>query len=92
MKYRVSDVPNTGHAVNFKLQSAKGDQQSLFCFSRQIMDVWGNPQKSSLKEVMVAYVKRHGWQKEPVTMTPKNSPRSLSCYVAELLSAKKAKA
>lgn len=92
MKYRVSNLPNSGKAINFKIQDQKGEKQSSFSFSHTLVDVWGMPKEPMLKELMVAYVKRNGWQKENVSMTDKNSPRSLSCYIADLNAVKKAKA
>ncbi len=84
MKYRVSPLPNTGTAINFKIQTDKADQLTQFSFSHKLMDIWGMPKEPLLKELMIAYVKRHGWSKEKIAMTDKNSPRSLSCYIAEL--------
>lgn len=88
MKYRVSHVPNSGHGVNFKMCNEQGKHESFFTFSHELIDVWGNPLEAKLKELMIAYVKRHGWVKEPVTMTDKNSPRSLQHLIASLPKAK----
>lgn len=92
MKYRVSHMPNSGTAINFKIQDQPGEKQTNFSFSHTIVDVWGMPKEPLLKELMVAYVKRNNWPKETVVMTPKNSPRSLSCYIRDLNTATKSKA
>ena len=89
MRYRVSNLPNTGQALNFKMKSAEGGKESTFSFCRELVSVWGNPSETDLKEVMIAYVKQHGWSKAPVALSEKNSSRSLRNFVASLSVKKK---
>lgn len=88
MKYPVTHLPNTAHALRFKITNEKADKHSEFAIDRKLNDVWGKPAVAKLKEVMVAYVKRHGWPKDPVTLDLKNSPRSLNGYTAFLAKSK----
>ena len=84
MKYRVSHLPNSSHANRFKVQDAQGKNETVFNISKSLIEVWGNPSVLQLKEVMVAYIKKNGWAKEPIGVDSKNSPRSLNAYVRSL--------
>lgn len=84
MKYRVSSLPNSSHANRFKVNDEQGKHETVFNISKELIDVWGNPLTPKLKTVMVAYIKKHGWAKEPVAVDCKNSPRSLNAYVHAL--------
>lgn len=76
-------MPNSAHALNFKIKTEKGDKQTQFSICRDLIDVWGKPAESKLKEVMVAYVKRHGWAKD-VSLDLKNSPKSINTFIKSL--------
>ena len=91
MKYRVSHLPNTGKEKQFKVQSAEDKKETSFSFSNQVLSVWGNPLESKLKEFMVAYIKRHGWSKERVAISPANSERNLNTQIAALPKGKASK-
>jgi hypothetical protein len=90
MKYRVSQIPNTGRALNFKVRDPEGKKQSIFNFSHSIIETWGNPKEEKLKEVMIAYIKRHGWVKEPVAISA-DTPKNITRYIASLSETKKSK-
>ena len=83
MKYRFSPLPNTQAARRYKVQSGDSKTQAFFNFSKEILVIWGNPLETKLHELMIAYVKKNGWAKEPVAIGDK-SPRSLSKYIASL--------
>ena len=84
MKYQFTHLPNTAQALKFKVRSQEGGKESFFNISHAIVDVWGNPLESKLRAVMIAYIKKNGWSKEPVTITPKNSLRNINRYIASL--------
>lgn len=84
MKYNVSQLPNTGKALQFKVKSVAEKKETAFSFCKELLTVWGNPVQSKLKEVMVAYIKRNGWSKDMVAISEKNSHRNLNSYVASL--------
>lgn len=89
MKYRVSQLPNTGHANRFKVQDPAGKHLTEFLISKDLISIWRNPSPLQLKEVMVAYVKKNGWVKEPVSLDTANSPRALNAFVASLSGTKR---
>lgn len=91
MKYRVSHLPNTGKATQFKVKSAEEKKETSFSFSNDLLSVWGNPVESKLKEFMVAYIKSHGWSKERVAISSANSEKNLNSQIAGLPKAKSAK-
>ena len=84
MKYNVSQLPNTGKALQFKVKSIAEKKETAFSFCKELLTVWGNPVQSKLKEVMVAYIKRNGWSKEMVSISGKNTLPNLNTYVASL--------
>ncbi len=89
MKYRVSNLPNTAHALRFKVQTNPTAKESVFSISRSMIETWGYPLEPKLKRLMVAYIKKNGWSSTPVDMNSKNSPRDLEYFILSLASAKK---
>lgn len=92
MKYRVSHVPNTQKALNFKIVSADSKNQTVFNICKDLFLTWGKPSEAKLKEMMVAYVKKNGWAKEPVAISEVKGSRDLNFFITELNGNKKAKA
>ena len=84
MKYQFTHLPSTAKALKFKVRSQTGGKESFFDISHSVVEVWGNPLEAKLREVMIAYIKKHGWSKEPVTLTLKNSMRNLNRFVASM--------
>ena len=84
MTYAFSHLPNTGHAKRFKVRNAQKKDVSFFNFSRSLIGMWGNPLEEKLERFMIAYIKRHGWVKEPVVLDSTNSPKNLSQFIASL--------
>ncbi len=84
MKYQFTHLPSTANALKFRVRSQEGGKESFFNISHEVIEVWGNPLEAKLRTVMIAYIKRHGWSKDPVAITPKNSLRNLNRYVASL--------
>jgi hypothetical protein len=84
MKYRLSTQPNTQHVHCFVIRDFKGTHETRFNISKKTLDIWGKPSVDKLKQFMIAYVKKNGWAKEAVEVTPAKSPRSLSNYITSL--------
>ena len=84
MKYRFFHLPNTEHATKFRVKSQDGKNESDFNFSKAILSMWGNPLEDKLEELMIAYLKRNGWGKQPVNVTTTESPKNLNQYIASL--------
>ncbi len=89
MKYHVTSLPSSEKAIKFSVRGSEGKEESQFNFSRPLIEVWGNPKESKLKELMIAHIKSHGWAKKPVSLDPKNSPLNLNTFIASLPKAKK---
>ena len=90
MKYRFTHLPNTQAAKRFKVQSGDSKNQAFFNFEKEILTIWGNPLEDKLQELMIAYVKRNGWAKEPVAVNPENSLHHLNQNIASLAKQQKA--
>ena len=78
MKYRFSYMPNTQKARVFRVTSPDKKNESVFNISREMIGIWGNPAESKLEQFMVAYIKKHGWPKQPVTVEVKDCSRNLN--------------
>lgn len=84
MKYVISPLPDSAQAKRFSVRSHPVKSESVFSFSRALLTMWGNPLKDQLGRFMIAYVKRHGWGKEPVVINLPGSPKNLNQYISSL--------
>lgn len=84
MKYFVTHLPNSEKSLKFKVRDAQNKNQAYFDLSKSVVEVWGKPDESALKQLMVAHIKKNGWQKAPVVMDEKNSPQNLKTYISSL--------
>ena len=84
MKYVISPLPDTAQARKFSVRSHPPKSESVFSIPRSLLTVWGNPVKDHLNRFMIAYVKKHGWGKEPVVIDAKGTPKNFDQYIASL--------
>ena len=91
MQYWIKDLPNEGQAKRFKVHDEKNDHEVLFRFPYAMLTIWGNPVKEKLGHLMIAYIKKNGWGKQPVEFAAKNTPGNLGAYIAALTQEKAAK-
>ncbi len=91
MQYWFSRLPNSGLAKKFKVRSEKKDHETLFTFPYTILGAWGNPKEHKLEQLMIVYLKRHGWPKAAVEFNIEKTPKNLSNFVASLIEEKEKK-
>ena len=89
MKYRFTHLPNTQKARTFKVNSLDGKNESVYCVSRKLVDIWGNPEESKIEQLIIAHIKKNGWAKQPVAIDAKDYSRSLTYAIASLSAPKK---
>ncbi len=84
MQYLFTRLPNQGHAQKYRVRDFKSKSETLFSFSYSIIEIWGKPLEPRLENLMIAYLKKKGWVKEPVVITPENAPRNLTTFLESL--------
>ena len=89
LNYRFTHVPNTEKALRYRVNGPEKGSEAHFDFSKKLISLWGNPAEEDLRQLMIAYVRKHGWAKEPVTMTTENSPGNLRHYIQAIPKSKK---
>lgn len=89
LQYRFTHLPNTEKALRFRVRGPESGNEAFFNFARPLISVWGNPLEEQLRQLMIAYIRKHGWAKEPVTMTLENTPQNLTNYIIALPKSKK---
>ena len=82
MSYAFSTLPSTQRAKKFRVRDPKTKAEAFFTIEKEVLGFWGNPLEAKVEQFMIGYLKKNGWPKEPVEVTPKNTAKDLTSLIA----------